>query len=282
MKRIFVLVLTTLISSIGFGQKVKISFSAGVNMPFINDVIQPRIPSIVDNSTGFTATYFNVGYLDQKFETTPGLQGGFLAHYSLNQKFSISAGLSATHFMYHQKLIISSNNSQPILPGVQSTNPDPWGTPIIIGTPIQTMPGRIRFPINSPTPVGMPSDQGETQVTYLVLPATADYSFAKKWTASAGLNAHVIMAANVKRYTYSYTTMGSMILNAEDRTADGFTNVLVGAVSQVRYQVIKPLSVELGYSYIFTPIFDQSYTSTSTEQAARYMVFSLSARYWLK
>lgn len=250
-------------------------------MPFINDMIQPRIPSIVDNSTGFTATYINVGYLDQKFETSPGLLGGFLAHYALNQKFSISAGVSATHFRYIQRLIISSSNSQFILPGVQPINPDPSDTPIIIGTPVQT-PGRIRFPINSPTPVGMPSDQGETQVTYLTLPATADYSFAKKWTASAGLNAHVIMAANVKRYAYTYTTTGGMILNAEDKTADGFTNVLLGAVSQIRYQVIKPLSIDLGYSYIFTPIYDQSYSSTTSEQPARYMVLSLSARYWLK
>ncbi|HRG08472.1 MAG TPA: outer membrane beta-barrel protein [Cyclobacteriaceae bacterium] len=282
MKRIFVLALATLLSSPGFSQQVKFSFSAGVNMPFINDVIQPRVNPVISNSTGFTSTYSNTAYLDQKFETSPGLQGGFLAHYALNQKFSISAGVSATYFRYIQKLIVSSNNSQFILPGVQPSNPDPWwGTPVIIGTPIQT-PGHIKFPINSPTPVGMPSDQGETQVTYLTLPATADYSFAKKWTASAGLNAHVIMAANVKRYAYTYTTTGGMILNAEDKTADGFTNVLLGAVSQIRYQVIKPLSIDLGYSYIFTPIYDQSFTSTASEKPARYMVLSLSARYWLK
>lgn len=263
----------------GFGQKVKISFSAGVNLPFINDVIQTRIPPIVNPSTGFTSTFINVSYVDQKFETLPGLQGGFLAHYSLKQKFSLSAGLSATHFRYVQKQIVSSNGGQLIFQGVQPTTP--IGTPIIIGTPIQATPGTIKFP-SSRTLYPTPPDQGETNVTYLTLPVTADYSFAKKWSASAGLNAHIIMAANVKRYAYSYTATGGLILNQEDRTADGFTNVLVGAVSQVRYQIIKPLSIDLGYSYIFTPIYDQSYNTTSVDQPARYMLVSLSARYWLK
>lgn len=281
MKRIFVLVLATHLSSLSFSQQVKISFSAGVNFPFINDVVQPRINPVISNSTGFTSTYINAAYVDQKFETSPGLQGGFSAHYALNPKLSISAGLSATHFRYVQKLIISSNKNVRILPGVQPSNPDPWGTPIIIGTPITVTPGTIRFP-GSLTPYATPPSQGETQVTYLSLPVTADYSFAKKWSASAGLNAHLIMAATVKRYDYTYTTTGTMVLNAEDRTVDGFTNVLIGAVSQVRYQVMKPLSIDLAYNYIFTPIYDQTYTSSSSEQSARYMVLSLSARYWLK
>jgi hypothetical protein len=280
MKRYFWLTIFLMASHSGFSQKVKISFSAGVNMPFINDVLQPRIPSPpINNSTGFTSTYINVGYLDQKFETTPGLQGGFLTQYGLNKKFSISAGLAATHFRYTQKLIVSSNGGQFILPGVRSSLP--IGIPIIKGTPASSN-GNIRLPVivggSLDTP---PADQGETSVTYLTLPLTADYTFAKKWTASAGLNANVIMAASVKRYTYTYTN-GGAILNAEDRTADGFTNVLVGAVSQVRYQVIKPLSIDFSYSYIFTPIYDQSNISRSSEQPARYMVLSLSARYWLK
>ncbi|MBX2897072.1 MAG: outer membrane beta-barrel protein [Cyclobacteriaceae bacterium] len=263
----------------GFSQQVKISFSAGVNMPFINDVIQPRITPNIDNTTGFTQTIYNL-YLDQKFETSPGLQGGFLAHYGINQKFSISAGLSATYFRYIQKTIVSSSGGRFIMPGVQPGSNS--GTSVTIGTPIQTIGnGNFRFPTGSWL-YSPPADQGETQATYLTLPLTADYAFAKKWTASAGLNAHIIMAANVKRYSYSYTSTGGMLLNAEDKTADGFTNVLAGVVSQIRYQVIKPLSVDLGYSYIFTPIYDQSYNSTPAERPARYIVLSLSARYWLK
>jgi hypothetical protein len=282
MKRVFVLVLATLLSSLGFSQQVKISFSAGVNLPFINDVVQPRLNPVINNSTGFSRTYINAAYVDQKFETSPGLQGGFSAHYSVNSKFSISAGLSATRFRYTQKFIISSDNSLPMIRGFQTPIPDPWNTQIIIGTSILNTPGTIRLPGSSTPLYATPPDQGETQVTYLSLPVTADYSFAKKWSVSAGLNTHVIMTANVKRYSYTSTTTGSVLLNAEDKTADGFTNVLIGAVSQVSYQVMKPLSIDLGFSYVLTPIYDQSYTSGTSEQSAHYMVLSLSARYWLK
>ncbi|MBX2898067.1 MAG: outer membrane beta-barrel protein [Cyclobacteriaceae bacterium] len=149
---------------------------------------------------------------------------------------------------------------------------------ILTGSPMLNQPnGRFN---NLNLLPATPSDKGETRALYLTIPAMADYHFAKRWSVSAGFNAHIIMAAQVMRYNYSYSiNNATYTVQAEDRSADGFTNVLVSAATQVRFQLVKQVSLDLGYSYTLTPIYDQQVANTSEQ--AKYKVLSLSARYWL-
>jgi Outer membrane protein beta-barrel domain len=261
-------------------QSVKISFAGGANLPLINDVIEPRLTPITNPSTGFFSTTANI-QVDQKFETLPSLQGSVNFSFPLDNKLTLSTGLGATHYRFIQKFIVASNFNRGVISGVTSGIS---GAPINIikGTPAN-VPNNgtvLRNPLFNPTITETPSDQGKTSATYLTIPATLDYRFAKKWTVSAGLNAHVIMAAKVNRYEYTYNVNGG-VLQVEDRSADGFTNVLLSTNSAVRYQIVKAVSIELGYGYTLTPIYDKMESSISTDQA-RYMTFSFGARYWLK
>jgi hypothetical protein len=250
-------------------QSVKISFAGGANLPLINDVIEPRLTPITNPSTGFVSTTTSI-YADQKFETLPGFQGSVNFSFPIDNKLILSTGLGATHYRFTQKFIVTPNFNRGVISGFTSG---------ISGAPINIIRGNptsngtiIMNPIN-PTLIETPSDQGKTIVTYLTIPAMLDYRFAKKWTVSAGLNAHIIMAAKVNRYEFTYNIRNGAVLQVEDRSADGFTNVLLSTSTAVRYQLIKALSVELGYGYTLTPIYDKTEIGTSTDQA-RYMTFS--------
>lgn len=239
----------------------------------------------VDPSTGFVSITVNGAILAERYEGRPGLDLGCnLSPIALSNRLSLSTGASVSLKRFKRYDVMSTNGSG-IVVGIPSVDGTPIGVIRGVGV-VRDSSGIIVInpdgTIRTPSEIGKDDKVGESNVVYLQVPVSIEYSITKRLTANAGLAASILMFSGVyEAGTPFYSTANGLVSSSEaswNTSSDGLSNMLIAATTNIAYSVAKRWEIELGYWRSFTPIFD---ASRQTVGKARFNTFSLGASYTL-
>jgi hypothetical protein len=246
-------------------QLKRISFFVHGNYPILKDSRQDGGTAVFyRSSSGFIVT---TPALKQNhvYKESLGGNAGIDIAFGIDQKFSISTGLSVTHFKFTHQVQIESYPPLTTNPGTVWPG---WSVP-------GDTTGTTRLRIIS-TSTG---NQGETSLTFVAIPAMVDFAWRKRWIFSLGVSAHLLAQAT----TYKYMTKGNPPANyliGKDTSSDGFVNFNVAPQAKINFLIWDKFSADLSFSYFVNSIYDES--TTLTYKQPKLMSASFGLRYWLK
>jgi hypothetical protein len=236
----------------------------------------------VNPSTGFVSITVNGAVLAERYQGRFGLDlGCSLSALALSNRLSLSTGATLSLKRFRRNDALSSIDN--VIPRGNFISVD--GTPIgiIHGNPISLTDSTLIIRPLIPMQEEPANEKvGETNIVFLQLPVTIDYTITKRITANAGLAASILLISAVyEAGTPFYSTANGVVSNSEanwNMSSDGLSNVLIEATTNIAYSVAKGWKIELGYWRSLTPIFD---ASRQTVGKARFNTFSLGASYTL-
>lgn len=245
-------------------QLKRISFFVQGNYPILKDSRQDGGSFLFNRpSSGFTVITPTLRQ-NHVYKESLGGNAGIDIAFGINQKFSISTGLSVAHFKFTHQVQIESYppliiSPGPIRPGWNVPG-DTTGTtrPVIIST-------------------GAPN-LGESSLTFVAIPVMVDFEWRKRWIFSLGMSTHLLAQATTYKYTNGNAT-GSYFVG-KDTSGDGFVNFNVAPQAKVNFLIWDKFSADLAFSYFINPVYDES--PTLMYKQPKLMAASLGLRYWLK
>jgi hypothetical protein len=225
----------------------------------------------------------------ENFNSKPAFNVNLGISKSLFQKFSMEAGLGVSQMNFRRTISIEELNEQE--ENIPDNTPELFGVEIIF-TDYDSLVTEDRTYIG-----GTSENAGKTRITYLTLPIRFCFSPLERLSVGIGITPSVVLYSSQiftnTNITYKYSDVPIMYWSEdtlygsreivvetqeyEDRSSNGFTNVLWSGTVSINYNLFHKLWVSAQYQHSFTPIYDENRRYAGD---AKYRTITLGLKYY--
>ena len=210
--------------------------------------------------------------IEETYSEKPGfnIYSGYSRKIAGNFSIETGIGISAMYYKRHFNVNVPSFNE------INDSIYDPFTDVTIIGFRFDSIAGRSA---NSESWNRENPDFGKTSLVYLNIPLVINYS-KNRWQFGAGFSASILLAAcsNTTTIQLSGTSrINYEIVPYKDRSANGFTNLLLNGNLNLGYNLTGGLWIHSGYAHSFTPLYDAEMRKAGK---AKSRIFRLELRYY--